>query len=81
MPPQLIRDDRQDVTGYGGRIFRMKVKRSYLGVVAHECHISAISRQLVVIGLFFSLWGGGNKSVTTQVQVMLSSGRARAPYY
>lgn len=51
------------LTGNGGRIFCMKMKRNYLGIVAHECHISAISRQLVVIGLFFFLWGG-SKSVT-----------------
>lgn len=58
MPPQLIRDTNQNVTGHGGRISGMKVKSNYLGIVAHECHISAVSRQLVVIGLFFSLWGG-----------------------
>lgn len=41
--------------GHGHGSFCIKVKIIYLGIVADECNISAVSRQLVVICLFFSL--------------------------
>lgn len=45
-------------------IWLMKEKKglAYLGMVAHECNIFAVSRQLVIISLFFSLcWKRENR--------------------
>lgn len=62
MPPQLIWDNKTTSGHGGGRFFFFKVKRLYLGVVAHERNISAVSRQLVVVGLFFLLKGGEKRT-------------------
>lgn len=59
MPPQLTGKNKQTLwitSGHCGSLW-INVNKSltYFGIVAHECNIFAVRRQLVIISAFFIL--------------------------
>lgn len=56
MPPQLKGQKKQCcVSTLNTQQISVNKSLGYLGIVAHECNIFAVSRQLVIISAFFVL--------------------------